>query len=109
MNNSLLKATAQKVSYDDKNLKILWKDGTECDLDLLTLRKYCPCVECRGGHDNDSIRTTEGITQIGVQMTKNVGRYALQIIWSDNHDEGMYTWDGLRKSCDEGKPYGYVE
>jgi DUF971 family protein len=108
MSNSIFKATAEKVTHDDKNLKIKWKDGKECELDLLTLRKSCPCVECRGGHDNDSTRTTDGITEISLVSSKNVGRYALELAWSDGHDQGIFTWDELRRSCDSGKPYGDV-
>jgi len=109
MSNSIMKATPEKVSNDDKNLIIKWKDGKECALDLVTLRKSCPCVECRGGHDPDSIPTTDGISDITLTMFKNVGRYAISITWSDSHDQGIYTWDELRRSCDEGKPYGAGE
>jgi DUF971 family protein len=30
-----------------------------------------------------------------------VGRYALSIQWSDGHDMGIYTFDYLRKLCNE--------
>jgi DUF971 family protein len=28
-----------------------------------------------------------------------VGNYALQIVWDDNHDAGIYSWDYLRRIC----------
>jgi DUF971 family protein len=30
---------------------------------------------------------------------KEVGHYALQIVWNDGHDAGLYRWDMLREWC----------
>jgi len=94
------------IKNDEKNLYIKWKDGKECAYELLMLRKYCPCAECRGGHDANSVRTTDDITEIAVADTKKIGRYALSIVWSDQHEHGIYTFEDLRTACESGKPYG---
>ena len=89
-----------EITHEEKKLKIVWKDGKVCEYDLLFLRKQCPCAVCRGGHGANVTRTTEGIREIALQSWKKVGRYALQFVWSDNHDSGIYTLDWLRESCD---------
>jgi DUF971 family protein len=35
---------------------------------------------------------------------KRVGRYALQIQWSDGHDTGIYTYERLREGYAAGEP-----
>ncbi len=97
----------EKIFCEDQvnRLVILWRDGHTCSYDLLTLRRNCPCASCRGGHDAQAVRTTDHITQIKLLAWNKVGRYALQILWSDNHDTGIYTYDALRKVCEEEKLY----
>ncbi len=103
--NALLKTIPDEISYDDAELSIKWKDGTSHKYSLLMLRKQCPCANCRGGHSADSVRTTEHITEARVVSWKKVGRYALQLTWSDNHDLGMYTYDELRRAGETHSDY----
>ncbi len=101
----MLDTIPAEIVYNEKQLRIQWKDGKTCQYDLLMLRKNCPCAVCRGGHDQDSVRTTGDITGIQLVSWKKIGRYAISITWSDNHDTGIYTYDGLRAACDEESPY----
>ena len=39
---------------------------------------------------------------IRVDAVKPVGRYGLQINWSDGHSTGIYTFDRLRPMCECG-------
>lgn len=103
--NELLKTIPDVISYDDAALSIKWKDGTAHNFDLLMLRRQCPCANCRGGHSADSVRTTDHITQARLVSWKKVGRYALSLTWSDNHDLGIYTYDELRRAGETGSPY----
>lgn len=101
----MLATIPDEVTYNDQTVRIRWKDGKECSYDLLHLRKECPCATCRGGHGMDSVRVTGDIKEIKLLSWKKVGRYALQFYWSDRHSDGMYTYDDLRKACDENRPY----
>jgi len=87
------------ITFDDTDLKITWKDGKVCSYNLLSLRKDCPCAECAGGHDTNSVRTTGNITEIKLLRFQKVGRYAIQLFWSDGHSFGYYTYDFLRERC----------
>ena len=33
---------------------------------------------------------------------RRVGGYALQIDWADRHNDGIYSWDTLRRLAGEG-------
>jgi len=101
----MLNTIPEKIEFNEKELSIAWKDGKSCTYDLLNLRKQCPCVHCRGGHDSDSVRTTDNITEAKLAMVKKVGRYALQFRWSDGHDEGIFRLEELRAACDENRAY----
>jgi DUF971 family protein len=85
-----------EVTFDARLLTILWKDGFQSTYELLDLRKKCPCATCRGGHGGKVGSATGHITTISLVSWKKVGRYALNLVWSDNHDTGIYTYDNLR-------------
>jgi DUF971 family protein len=96
----MLDTIPDRITHDATTLTIVWRDGRECRYNLLELRRNCPCATCRGGHGVDAVRVTGGITKIGLNSWKKVGRYALQFLWSDNHDTGIYPYDGLRQLCE---------
>lgn len=100
----MLKRIPQEITNDDENMHIKWKDGKECEYNLLMLRKNCPCATCRGGHGPVN-RQTGDIKEIKLLSWEKVGRYAIQITWSDFHKDGMYTYEILRDSCDKGIDY----
>lgn len=91
-------------------LVINWPDGQTCRYPLPQLREACPCVECRGGHENmgragepDDLLTLQlTLTPARSYVVENislVGNYALQCFWSDGHHTGIYTWDYLKRLC----------
>lgn len=86
-----------RVEFNDHNITVHWKDGSQNMYALLDLRIDCPCANCRGGHGikDRKNRTTGNIKDIKLISWKKVGRYALRLTWSDGHDAGIYTLDGL--------------
>ncbi|MBP7693730.1 MAG: DUF971 domain-containing protein [Anaerolineales bacterium] len=101
--------TAITLDRQRQLLVIPWDDGHRSEYPLSFLREGCPCVECRGGHDNmgqppdvDNLLLT-----IPLARTKSyqlagltpVGNYALQPEWTDGHKTGLYTWPYLRDLC----------
>jgi DUF971 family protein len=102
---NILKTMITSVRNDETNIYIQWKDGAECALNLLALRKNCPCVTCRGGHQPEDIRQTGHITEISLVSWEKTGRYGLRFTWSDRHNDGIYTLDGLRYACDNDGIY----
>lgn len=87
-------------------LEIRWNDGQTCVYPLDHLREACPCVECRGGHermgreyDPDNILKLIPKRCYKVSDLQLIGNYALQPIWDDGHQTGIYTWEYLRRIC----------
>jgi len=92
----------------DRNERVLiinWNDGQECRYPFAGLRAVCPCVECRGGHDNMGQPADKGVLNsavnpdINIENIEQVGTYALAIHWSDGHWQGIYTWTYLHEAC----------
>jgi DUF971 family protein len=80
-------------------LAIRWSDGRETVLDVRELR---PRVRLRGVHRRversraASIRRRCPRTCVPVRI-QTVGRYAIQIEWSDGHGSGIYPFARLRE------------
>ena len=87
-------------------LIINWSDSTTCRYPVGPLRMACPCVECRGGHENmgkhtdpDNLLDLIPTRPYQVERLELVGNYALQFFWDDGHHTGIYTWDFLYRVC----------
>lgn len=87
-------------------LIIAWADGATCHYPLSHLREACPCVECRGGHENmgashdpEHILVLKPARSYTVDRLELVGNYGLQPFWDDQHHTGIYTWEYLRRLC----------
>ncbi|EMY75918.1 PF06155 family protein [Leptospira weilii serovar Ranarum str. ICFT] len=97
---SLKATTPEQIDFDENQLKITWKDGVTSVFETLDLRKRCPCVVCKGGHGGKVGTTTGNIQSIRLYSVNKVGRYAIQPVWSDNHQTGIYSYDSLRMLAD---------
>ncbi len=84
-------------------LAIAWDDGLESYFDLGKLRAACPCASCLGERDLlgnlYKAVTKEGDPEKRKSLVKYnlVGGYALQPVWGDGHDTGLYTFSYLRE------------
>jgi ATP-binding protein involved in chromosome partitioning len=82
-------------------LGIRWADGAESVLDVRALRLACGCAQCVDEWSGAG-RLDEGAVPEDVRPVKisGVGRYALQIEWSDGHASGIYPFRRLRELGD---------
>lgn len=90
------------VVLEADTLRIRWDDGGEHQVPLLFLRARCPCAGCV---DEWTGKRLLNVTTLRpdvrpVSMTE-VGRYALQLDWSDGHATGIYSWDLLHRLAQE--------
>ena len=73
--------------------------GQECySLDWEYLRVYSPSAEVRGHHESQAVLQT-GKRDVAINELKPVGHYALQLVFDDGHDSGLYTWEYLYRLC----------
>ncbi len=68
-------------------------------LQLSNLRKSCPCASCVADKENRPATYIPLLStaQLTVKDIKMVGNYAVQIVWQDGHDTGIYTFDKLKE------------
>lgn len=98
--------TGITVSLEQRAIQITWNDGRVDVFDFDTLRRACPCAECRpwihelvrtsGSHEQpDSVTQAHGELK-SLQDVQPVGNYALHFNWADGHTTGIYDWKILR-------------
>ncbi len=84
----------------DGGLSILWDDGHRGVYSGRELRLACRCALCEdewsGARRLDAASLPADVT---ARQVKPVGRYGLQIDFSDSHNTGIYTFQRLRALC----------
>jgi DUF971 family protein len=64
------------------------------------LRAACRCADCRRARIDDEVNLpAAGIALADVRL---VGDHALNIVFSDGHNRGIYPWSYLRELAEEG-------
>ena len=75
-------------------LEISFEDGKQFQFPCEFLRVYSPSAEVRGhGPGQETLQT--GKKQVKITAVEPVGRYAVQLAFSDDHTTGIYSWDLL--------------
>lgn len=64
------------------------------------LRVYSPSAEVRGHGPGQEVLQT-GKAQVGISDIKPIGHYAIQLVFDDGHDTGIFSWDYLYALCKE--------
>ena len=99
MTDAELPITPTEIRQDGpRTLAVRWADGHESRLDVRALRLACGCASCvdewtgAGRLDPDSVPD-----DVAPRKIEPVGRYAIQIEWSDGHSSGIYPYRRLRE------------
>ena len=90
---------AKEVRLEDK-IHIVWDDGHASEYPHRYLRGQCCCAACVEEMTGRRM-IAERDVPIDVQALDwmQIGRYALQFLWSDTHDSGIYPFELLRRLC----------
>jgi ATP-binding protein involved in chromosome partitioning len=87
-----------------RELAIRWSDGRESVYDVRDLRLACGCATCvdewSGEGRLDPASVPEDVRPLRIEP---VGRYAIQIEWSDGHATGIYPFERLRQLADAAR------
>jgi len=95
--------TPLKIAQEGaRTLGIAWADGASSRYDVRALRLACGCARCVDEWSGAG-RLDPGSVPDDVRPVKidSVGRYAIQITWSDGHESGIYPFRRLRALADE--------
>lgn len=88
----------QIVEESDSRLSIKWSDNNESKYTAAELRRVCPCASCRDEWTGEKILDERQISDdLTFTAMSIVGRYALNFVFSDNHDTGIFSFEYLRK------------
>jgi ATP-binding protein involved in chromosome partitioning len=92
---------ARIAQRDVRTLSITWADGAESAYDVRALRLACACAQCvdewSGEGRLDPAAVPADVHPLRIEA---VGRYAIQIAWSDGHASGIYPFQRLRELAD---------
>ncbi len=97
--------TGATLDVEKKELTVRWGDGHVSRYALAYLRKNCPCANCRDQRGKASagglmVLSSQALTASDViDNIAAVGRYAMQPIWADGHETGIYSFEYLRDLC----------
>ena len=90
----------ESITTTDQGFDITWQDGHRSVYPHRYLRSNCMCATCV---DEMSRQRRVGLAEIseGVRAEDwiEVGQYAIQILWSDVHSTGIYSFELLRGLC----------
>ena len=81
-----------------RELELSYDGGEVYRLSCEYLRVYSPSAEVRGHGPGQEVLQT-GKLKVGIKSIKPVGHYALQLVFDDGHDTGLYAWDYLYQLC----------
>lgn len=83
---------------EDRDIYIRWSDNSESLINLMKMRKLCPCATCASEREEQSktyIPLFAG-DQIKVKSINQVGSYAISISWKDGHNTGIFEYPFLK-------------
>ncbi|MBF0160016.1 MAG: DUF971 domain-containing protein [Magnetococcales bacterium] len=78
----------------ERKVVISWNNGDRFEYSMEYLRIACPCADCRG-HTPSQRKLIDGKSDVTIRSITPVGHYAVKIVFSDDHDSGVYSWESL--------------
>jgi DUF971 family protein len=92
--------TPEAVSLHTRSreLELAYSNGETYRLSCEYLRVYSPSAEVQGHGPGQEVLQS-GKLHVGIKAIKPVGNYALQPVFDDGHDTGIFSWDYLYKLC----------
>jgi DUF971 family protein len=102
---AILQPTPTKIKLAGANdtLTIEWSDGHLSAYPYRYLRDKCPCASCAelGAQTSaaDGPLPVLSAKPLKPERAALVGRYGVQIFWTDGHSAGIYSFDYLREAC----------
>lgn len=87
---NLPRPTGVVAPHGSSTFKISWEDGKSHTLANEILRGFCPCAGCQG---HSGVITFQRSKNSELRSIQPVGNYALSLVWGDQHDTGIYSFD----------------
>jgi DUF971 family protein len=92
-----------KLHSQSRTLELVYDDQSH-ELSCELLRVFSPSAEVRGHGEGQEVLQT-GKKHVGISEIRPVGNYAIQLVFDDGHDTGLYAWDYLWDLCQHRERY----
>ena len=92
--------TGIQLHTRSRELELSYASGESFRLSCEYLRVYSPSAEVKGHGPGQEV-LQHGKQQVAITAIRPVGNYALQLVFDDGHDTGLYSWDYLYQLCRE--------
>lgn len=93
-----IRPSGVRLRRQSRVLELSYPGEPPCQLDWEYLRVFSPSAEVRGhGRGQETLQT--GKRHVALESVIPVGHYALQLVFDDGHDSGIYSWSYLRELC----------
>lgn len=87
-----------EIYEDSGRFKVFWNNGEESLFDPYQLRLVCPCAACVDETTGERILDVDSVPlDIKIVKAQTVGRYGINIHFSDRHTTGIYKISRLRE------------
>ena len=83
-----------ELHQKSKILEIEFDDGQHFELSCEYLRTHSPSAEVQGHGPGQEVLQI-GKEDVNITAIEPVGNYAVQLVFDDNHDSGIFSWDHL--------------
>jgi len=81
-----------KLHQTSHLLEITFDNGKRFEFPCEFLRVYSPSAEVRGHGPGQEVLQV-GKREVEIVRIEPVGNYAVRLVFSDEHDSGLYSWD----------------
>lgn len=94
----MAKFTPTEIQLHQKSrvLEIVFDDDSRFELTCEYLRVHSPSAEVAGHGPGQEVLQI-GKEDVNITAIEPVGNYAVKLVFDDNHDTGLYTWEYLYK------------
>jgi DUF971 family protein len=82
------------VHSQSRMLEVSYSDGKKFRIPFELMRVYSPSAEVQGHGPGQEVLQT-GKRMVELTALEPVGNYAVQPVFSDGHDTGIFSWDYL--------------
>jgi len=86
--------TEIKLHQKSRKMELVFADGSRFELSYELLRVYSPSAQVRGHGPGQEVLQS-GKKDVEIVRVEPVGHYAVQLVFSDGHDTGIYSFDLL--------------
>ena len=92
----MAKPTDISLHQKSRILELTYDDGSNFKLPCEYLRVYSPSAEVTGhGPGQEVLQLNK--EEVNITAIEPQGNYALKLVFDDEHDTGLYTWEYLQE------------